>query len=345
MPGQRYGNTPQRLLAAGSHTLPDADAPAPRRVDTSHAVLRADAGGDMHDSAPKLLGRSAWKYAVEQLPLAEVPAGRAARMELKDESRTRALVQSRGGGLQPKMQDLESGSGASGPPPPFRMAWISAAMGSVALHMCSPSLPLQCRRTKSRQLECTCQKYRAVGVYRWRACRGADAAQLGKRRPLACSNTCSCHVARSTRARRLLYGGRPRRRCKQLLATGSPDAPTSAWQRGRVRLVGLSRPAAHPSAVHACSYTESRSLRNGATLQQTYGSQKAAISAHQSWHAETARAAQGPDGGRIAAHILAAACRAGAAAAQVMPVPKGHREREPQMVDRACTCGVWGCGG
>lgn len=147
---------PTVAAAAGFTPLPDADAPAPRRVDTSHAVLRADAGGDTHDSAPKLPGRSDWKYAVEQLPLAELAAGRIARMELKDESRTRALVQSRGGGLQPKMQDLESGSGASCPPPPFRMAWISAAMGSVALHRCSPSLPLRSlglRRLKSTPRE------------------------------------------------------------------------------------------------------------------------------------------------------------------------------------------------
>lgn len=55
---------------------------------------------------------------MEQLPAAEAPpAGRASRMELKEESRTRALVQSRGGGLQPKMQDLLSGSGARWPLP------------------------------------------------------------------------------------------------------------------------------------------------------------------------------------------------------------------------------------
>ncbi len=87
-----------------------------------------------------------WKNAVEHVeppePLLPASAERdAARIDEKEESRTRALVQSRGGGLQPKTQDLsESGSAAA--EEPFRMAWISAAMGS-ALHSCMPSLALR----------------------------------------------------------------------------------------------------------------------------------------------------------------------------------------------------------
>lgn len=86
---------------------------------------------------------------MEQEP-AEAPCvGRAPRIEEKLLSRTRALVQSRGGGLQPKMHDLESASPGARCRLPFRMAWISAAMGS-ALHSCRPSLPLRLQGKSKR---------------------------------------------------------------------------------------------------------------------------------------------------------------------------------------------------